>query len=92
MPGMLHARLVRPPSVNARLIRMDESSVKDVPGLVKVVQRGNFIGVIAEREEQAIQAARMLKVEWEEKPTLPPHAGFIRPSAHHPHLGPAAER
>jgi nicotinate dehydrogenase subunit B len=72
LPGMLHARLVRPPSVNARLLRMDENSLKDVPGLVKVVQRGNFIGVIAEREEQAIQAAKTLKVEWEEKPTLPP--------------------
>jgi nicotinate dehydrogenase subunit B len=71
LPGMLHARLVRPPSVNARLIHMDEGSVKDVPGLVKVVQRGNFIGVIAEREEQAINASKMLKVEWDEKPTLP---------------------
>jgi nicotinate dehydrogenase subunit B len=71
LPGMLHARLVRPPSVNARLTRLDENSVKDVPGMVKVVQRGNFIGVIAEREEQALQAAQMLKVEWEQKPTLP---------------------
>jgi nicotinate dehydrogenase subunit B len=74
LPGMLHARLVRPPSVNARLVRLDESSVKDLPGLVKVVQHGNFIGVIAEREEQAIQAASQLKVEWEEKPSLPPMA------------------
>jgi CO/xanthine dehydrogenase Mo-binding subunit len=72
LPGMLHARLVRPPSVQARLIHMEESSVKDIPGLVKVVQRGNFIGVIAEREEQAMLAAKTLKVEWEEKPTLPP--------------------
>jgi nicotinate dehydrogenase subunit B len=71
LQDMLHARLVRPPSVNARLIRMDENSVKDMPGLVKVVQRGNFIGVIAEREEQAINAAKILKVEWEEKPSLP---------------------
>jgi nicotinate dehydrogenase subunit B len=71
LPGMLHARLAHPPSVNARLIHMDESSVKNVPGLVKIEQRGNFIGVIAEREEQAIQAAKLLKVEWEEKPGLP---------------------
>jgi nicotinate dehydrogenase subunit B len=71
LPGMLHARLVRPPSMNARLIRMDEGSVKDVPGVIKVVQRGNFIGVIAEREEQAIQAAKILAVEWDEKPGLP---------------------
>lgn len=71
LPGMLHARLVRPPSVNARLIQMDESSVKDVPGLIKVVQQGSFIGVVAEREEQAILAAEKLKAEWEENPTLP---------------------
>jgi len=71
IPGMLHARLVRPPSVSARLVSIDESSVEDIPGLVKVVQQGNFIGVLAEREEQAIQAAEKLKVVWEEKPTLP---------------------
>ena len=45
--------------------------MKDVPGLVQVVQRGNFIGVVAEREEQAIQAARQLKVAWSETPSLP---------------------
>jgi CO/xanthine dehydrogenase Mo-binding subunit len=50
---------------------MDESSLKDIPGLVKVVQRGDFIGVVAEREEQAIQAARQLKVEWQETPVYP---------------------
>ena len=72
LPGMLHARLIRPPSVHARLTRIDENSVKDVPGLVKVIRRGNFIGVIAEREEQAILAAEKLTVEWDEKPTLPP--------------------
>jgi len=72
LTGMLHARLVRPPSVHARLTRIDENSVKDLPGLVKVIRRGNFIGVIAEREEQAILAAEKLTVEWDEKPTLPP--------------------
>jgi nicotinate dehydrogenase subunit B len=71
LPGMLHARLVRPPSLHAKLTRIDEDSVKDQPGLVKVVQRGNFIGLIAEREEQAILAAEKLKVEWEAEPTLP---------------------
>ncbi len=72
VPGMLHARLVRPPSSSAKLVSLDESSVKDVPGLVKVVQRGNFVGVVAEREEQAIQAAQRLKVEWFETPAMPP--------------------
>ena len=68
---MVHARLVRPPSSAAKLVAMDESSLKDIPGLVKVVQRGDFIGVVAEREEQAIQAAKQLKVEWQETPVYP---------------------
>ncbi|HET6821064.1 MAG TPA: molybdopterin cofactor-binding domain-containing protein [Anaerolineales bacterium] len=71
VPGMLHARLVRPPSPAAKLVAMDESSVKDVPGLLKVVQRGDFIGVVAEREEQAIRAASQLKVQWQETPLYP---------------------
>ena len=71
IPGMLHARLVRPPNPSAKLISLDEHSVKDIPGLVKVFQRGNFIGVVAEREEQAIQAAGQLKVEWQETAAYP---------------------
>jgi nicotinate dehydrogenase subunit B len=64
VPGMLHARHVRPPVVGATLKAIDESSVKDVPGLVKVVSRGNYVAVVCEREEHAIRAARQLKVEW----------------------------
>ena len=71
VPGMVHARLVRPPSPAAQLVSMDEKSVKDIPGLIKVVQRGNFIGVLAEREEQAIRAAQQLKVEWQETAAYP---------------------
>ena len=71
LPGMLHGRLVRPPGAGAELISMDESSVADCPGLVKVVQRGNFIAVVAEREEQAILAAQRLKVNWRERASLP---------------------
>ena len=71
VPGMVHARVVRPPNPGAKLVAMDETSVKDIPGLVQVVQRGNFIGVVAEREEQAIRAARLLKVEWQETDVYP---------------------
>ena len=71
VPGMLHGRVVRPPSVGAKLVSLDDHSVKGLVGLVKVVRQGNFIGVVAEREEQAIQAAKQLKVEWQESPTLP---------------------
>ncbi len=71
LPGMLHARLVRPPSVGAELISMDERSLAEIPGIVKVVRRNNFIGIVTEREEQAILAAQALKVEWRESATLP---------------------
>jgi nicotinate dehydrogenase subunit B len=71
VPGMLHARLVRPPSVGAKLVSLNDTLIRELPGLVKVVQRGNFIGVVAEREEQAIQAAKQLEVKWQESPTLP---------------------
>ena len=71
VPGMLHARNVRPPVVGATLKAIDESSVKDVPGFVKVVSRGNYVAVVCEREEQAIRAARQLKVEWTPPATAP---------------------
>jgi nicotinate dehydrogenase subunit B len=71
LPGMLHARVVKPPTIGAKLVSVDESSIADVPGLVKLVQRGNFIGVVAEREEQALLAAKNLRVEWRETATLP---------------------
>ncbi|HEY9151290.1 MAG TPA: molybdopterin cofactor-binding domain-containing protein [Anaerolineales bacterium] len=71
VPGMLHARLVRPPNPAAKLISVDEGSVKDIPGIVKVFQRGNFIGVVTEREEQAIQAAKQLKVQWQDAVAYP---------------------
>lgn len=78
VPGMVHARLVRPPSPAAQLVSIDENSVNDIFGLIKVVQRGNFIGVVAEREEQAIQAAKQLKVEWQETATYPKMQGLFR--------------
>jgi nicotinate dehydrogenase subunit B len=71
LPGMVHARNVKPPFAGATLIRIDESSVKSVPGLVKVVSKGNYVAVVCEREEHAIQAARQLKVEWKKPATAP---------------------
>ena len=69
VPGMLHARNVRPPVTGAKLVSLDESSVKNVPGFVKVVSKGNYVAVVCEREEQAIQAARQLKVNWDKPAT-----------------------
>ncbi len=71
LPGMLHARVVKPPSAGAQLVKVDESSVAGLPGLVRLVVRGSFIGVVAEREEQAVNAAKQLKVEWRETAALP---------------------
>jgi nicotinate dehydrogenase subunit B len=65
LPGMVHARNVKPPVAGARLRGIDESSVADIPGFVKVVSHGNYVAVVCEREEQAIRAARQLKAEWE---------------------------
>ncbi len=71
LPGMVHARNVRPPLAGATLQRIDESSVADVPGFIRVVSRGNYVAVICAREEQAIRAARQLKVEWKPPATAP---------------------
>ena len=71
VPGMLHARNVKPPVAGATLVSIDESSVRNVPGFVKVVSKGNYVAVVCEREEQAIQAARQLKVDWRKPSTAP---------------------
>src|ERR1700719_4397489 len=79
VPGMLHGRVVRPPYagvdagafVGTSLIAIDESSVCDISGLVSVVRIGDFVGVVAEREENAVKAAAQLKVIWKPTPTLP---------------------
>jgi nicotinate dehydrogenase subunit B len=64
VPGMLHGRVIRPAGAGAALASIDESSVKHIPGYVKTVVKGNFVGVIAENEWAAIRAAKELKVNW----------------------------
>jgi len=64
VPGLLHARVVRPPGVGASLVRVDESSIKDIPGVTRIVVRGNFVGVVAETEWAAVRAAETLKITW----------------------------
>ena len=73
VPGMLHGRIARPPSYEARLAGVDEKEVRALPGVVAVVRDGSFLGVIAEREEQAIRALTRLKriARWEEATRLP---------------------
>jgi CO/xanthine dehydrogenase Mo-binding subunit len=71
--GMVHGRVVRPPSPGARLRSVDIALVERLPGVVKVVRDGSFIGVVAEKEWQVIKAMRTLSAasEWEEQPSLP---------------------
>ena len=64
VPGMLHGRVVRPAVVNSKPVNVDETSIKQIAGVVKVVQEGNFVGVVAQTEWAAIQAAKALKVTW----------------------------
>jgi CO/xanthine dehydrogenase Mo-binding subunit len=73
LPGMLHGRIARPPSYQARLVSLDEADVRALPGVVAVVHDGNFLGVVAEREEQAIRALNRVKrlARWEESTVLP---------------------
>ena len=70
---MVHGRVVRPPSYGAKLLDVDSSSVETMPGVIKVVRDGSFIGVIASREFQAIEAMRALAAaaRWQETATLP---------------------
>jgi nicotinate dehydrogenase subunit B len=71
LPGMVHARNVKPPYACAKLTGIDESAVRNLPGFIKVVRKGNYVAVVCEREEQAIRAARELKTTWE-KPAAAP--------------------
>jgi len=73
LPGMLHARVIRPPSYGARLAAVKTDAVEKMPGVVKIVRDGSFLGVAAEREYQAILAMRTLaeRATWEERGGLP---------------------
>ena len=77
VPGMLHGRVVRPPEMGATVAHVDEHSVRDVPGLKKVVVRKDFVGVVAETQYQAVLAARQLVVQWNPGPALPPQNTFF---------------
>jgi nicotinate dehydrogenase subunit B len=71
VPGMVHARNVKPPVAGAKLLGIDEASVSGLPGFIKVVSKGNYVAVVCEREEQAITASRQLKVNWQKPATAP---------------------
>src|SRR5512146_427180 len=68
--GMLHARVVRPASIGARLLSVDDSGLRDIAG-ARVVRKGDFLAVVAPREWDAIRAAQALKPTWSESAPLP---------------------
>ena len=74
LPGMLHGRVIRPPGIGAKLLSVDETSVAGVPGFVKIVRDGNFLGVVAQSEWAAIKASRQLKASWSVWDGLPDEA------------------
>lgn len=74
VPDMLHGRVVRPPAIGASLESVDESSVSDIPGMVKVVREGNFLAVVAQNEWAAIKAAQKLTATWSKWEGLPEKA------------------
>ncbi len=76
LPGMLYGSVVRPSGVGAMLASLDEDSIRGVPGIVKVVVKGNFVGVVAQKLWQAVQAAYILRVNWTDGPPLPPQSTF----------------
>jgi CO/xanthine dehydrogenase Mo-binding subunit len=65
--GMLHGRMIRPPVAGASVVAVDESSIAHIPG-VKVVHKGDFLGLVAPKEWDAIKAAHDLKVTWSQVP------------------------
>ncbi|MFL6946583.1 MAG: molybdopterin cofactor-binding domain-containing protein [Xanthobacteraceae bacterium] len=73
LPGMLHGRVVRPPRYGAALESVDEATAKALPGVIAVVRDGSFLGVVAEREEQAVKAREALakSAKWKAGPELP---------------------
>jgi len=70
LPGMLHGRVIHPPSIGAKLMSLDESSIRAIPG-ASVVRIQNFLGIVAPDEWAAIRAAKELKVTWTEEQGLP---------------------
>jgi len=76
VPGMLHARSIRPPVAGSTLLSVDGFDGGEPPGLVKVVSKGNYVAVVAKTEWQAIEAAHKLKVTWREPSTPVFPAGY----------------
>jgi CO/xanthine dehydrogenase Mo-binding subunit len=78
VPDMLHGRVVRPPAIGATLQSVDDSALKNIAGIVKVVREGNFLGIVAQSEWAAIKAARAIKASWSAWDGLPDQANLLQ--------------
>jgi CO/xanthine dehydrogenase Mo-binding subunit len=78
LPGMVHGRIVRPPHPHCELVALDAEAVRRMPGVLQVVRDGSFLGVIAEREEQAVRAMAALRdrAQWQVHKPLPAQAAI----------------
>ncbi|GJG97866.1 molybdopterin cofactor-binding domain-containing protein [Cupriavidus pauculus] len=75
LPGMLHARVIRPAGPGAKLVSVDETSIRALPG-VRIVRKQDFLAVLSPSEWGAIKAARLLKVEWNDPTHFPDQANL----------------
>ena len=77
--GTVYGAIVRPPTYTAKLIEVDTAAIEKMPGVIKVVRNGSFLGVVAEREEQAIAAAAALgnAAKWDVENALPGTEGIF---------------
>jgi CO/xanthine dehydrogenase Mo-binding subunit len=76
LPGMLHGRVVRPPTVGAKVVNVEQGLVASLPGNVRVVVKQDFVGVVADKQWFALQAAQQLNVTWSAGDKLPNQAGL----------------
>lgn len=78
LPGMLHARILRPPGVQARLKSCNLGPTLSLPGVIQAWQDGSWVAVVAQREEQAIRAWKQLAkdTEWHVPACLPAMHGL----------------
>ncbi|MDH2387002.1 molybdopterin cofactor-binding domain-containing protein [Bradyrhizobium sp. CER78] len=73
LPGMVHARVVRPPSYGAQLVECDTAAIEKMPGVIGIVRDGDFLAVVAEKEFGAVKAMQALSAaaKWRESAKLP---------------------
>jgi nicotinate dehydrogenase subunit B len=79
LPGQVYGRMVRPPSPGACLLEVDDTAARALPAVLSVVRRGSFLGVVADREEEAVRAAELLRAgsRWQEQESLPADPEWI---------------